>query len=127
MILAKKSDSEHVDHSPGDEPTNSRVLKYIPPTEQKPNSDSDSLVAGENDDENDDPDPDPQPEPSHPYNLRTRTPLNSSRMAASDTVTTSDEPKIAVALKSSEQGKWIQPIEENFDTLLRNRTWIELE
>lgn len=125
--LDSKFDSKHGDHSPGDEPTGSSVFEYIPSMEQKPDSDSDSLVADEDGDGNDDPDPDPQQEPFRPYNLCTCTSPNSSCIAASDTVTASDEPKVAVALKSFERDKRIQSIEEEFDTLLLNGTWTEVE
>lgn len=62
---------------------------------------------------------------THPYNRRNSVSSNYSYMAASDSVTTSNEPKLAVALKSPERDRWIASIEEEFNTLLRNGTWTE--
>lgn len=65
-------------------------------------------------------------ENDHPsgYNLRPRRPVSYTHMALPKTITTDDEPKLRVALNSAERSYWLKAIEEEFDTLTKNGTWV---
>lgn len=63
------------------------------------------------------------------YSLRDnpRPPVRYTNMALPKVVTTGDEPKLSVALRSTERDYWLEAIREEFDTLEENGTWEVVE
>ena len=69
-----------------------------------------------------DPAPDSSAQQTHGYNLRER---NRSSVAIPACITTSDEPSVQEALKSSEAQNWIDAIQEEFSTITAADTYEE--
>lgn len=58
------------------------------------------------------------------YSLRPRHRSNVSCMAKTEIVSDTDEPKLSVALRSADGDKWVQAINDEFDVIAENRTWV---
>lgn len=66
------------------------------------------------------------PPPEGPYALRPRSNVKYSCMALPSDISTSDEPSISEALSSPERSRWISQIAEDFTTLEKAGTWVNM-
>lgn len=64
--------------------------------------------------------------PSGPYQLRPRRQVDYSCTASVKIVDEPDQPKLSVALKSTQSDEWIQSINDEFDIVTKNKTWVHV-
>lgn len=123
------SDGEISDKSEEQQPSQSEIeeaLTYVPPVPSNFGETDEDEDEDEYSDEEED-QPGIFPATHGQYGLRPRNRSNFICMAKEVIVSETDEPKLAVALRSSDRDKWIQAIQEEFKTIKDNGTWTDVD